>query len=240
MKPCLVYVRFSPRPKKKHGVEAKDPDSILVQLDRIEAYNQLAGLVTAEVFEDPHTSAGIPLAHRPNGAELVRRAEKTRMPIVCQKLDRIFRDAVDGLATLRRWDKIGVKLHLASQAGVSVDTSTATGKLVIAMLLNVAEFEKDLTAERTRDAMRRKVRNGERVGAEAPWGHMLDPGDESRVIPNVYEQGILDGMLELRSDNYSTRMIASILNDKNLCPRGRKWTHSSVARALKAWSGARR
>lgn len=67
--------------------------------------------------------------------------------IVAWKPDRLFRSVSDGVNFLRRCEQMGIGVRILTQ--LHIDTSTATGKLVMHMLLAVAEFEADLTHDRT-------------------------------------------------------------------------------------------
>ena len=95
--------------------------------------------------------------------------------LVCVKLDRIGR-SVANLDELREWfDANGVTLRVLDQA---IDTSTSTGRLMFRLLASIAEFERELIIERTRDGQAevRRIRNLRRsCGGPAPLG-LLDPG----------------------------------------------------------------
>jgi DNA invertase Pin-like site-specific DNA recombinase len=69
------------------------------------------------------------------------------------KLDRLARSVADLLSIVARLDAKGLALRVLSMGGQSVDTCTATGKLMLTMLGAVAEFERGLMLERQREGI---------------------------------------------------------------------------------------
>lgn len=70
--------------------------------------------------------------------------------LVIWKLDRLGRDLkhlVDLVDALR---KSGTGLRVLAGAGAEIDTTTANGRLVFGIFASLAEFERELIAERTR------------------------------------------------------------------------------------------
>ncbi len=85
--------------------------------------------------------------------------------VVAWKPDRLFRSIRHGVAFIDDLEKRCVKLRILTQ--IHLDTSTPTGKLIMHMLLAVAEFEADLTRERTLAGLRSAKSRG-RVGGARP------------------------------------------------------------------------
>jgi DNA invertase Pin-like site-specific DNA recombinase len=80
------------------------------------------------------------------------------------KLDRLARSVADLLSIVARLDAKGVALRVLSMGGHSVDTSTATGKLMLTMLGAVAEFERGLMLERQREGIAKAKAEGKYQG----------------------------------------------------------------------------
>jgi len=102
--------------------------------------------------------------------------------LVIVKLDRAGRSVANLVEVVRLLDERGVAFRVLDQA---IDTSTPTGRLLFHMLAAIAEFERDLIIERTRDGQA-FVRAGGNLrrscGGPAPLG-LRDPGpldDDSR------------------------------------------------------------
>lgn len=101
---------------------------------------------------------------RPEFERMMRELRPHDM-VVAWKPDRLFRSIRHGVAFIDELEKKGVKLRILTQ--IHLDTSTPTGKLILHMLLAVAEFEADLTRERTMAGLRSAKARG-RVGGARP------------------------------------------------------------------------
>ena len=100
-------------------------------------------------------------------------------------------------------------------------------------MLSVAQWEREATGERTREALRHKINNCERVG-KVRFG--FDLADDGRtLLPNSSEQEAIRWMKELRGDGLTLRQIAVALSDCGIATKeGRQvWTHSAVSYILK-------
>ena len=87
--------------------------------------------------------------------ELVGHVQKGGLDLVLvTKLDRAFRSAKDTYDNLAYLEQHGVGFIAATQP---IDTSTSTGKLLLGVLAVVAEFEKSLIVERTKEGLARVV-----------------------------------------------------------------------------------
>ena len=85
--------------------------------------------------------------------------------LVVSKLDRLGRDAIDVLSTVRALADRNIKVIVA-QLG-SVDLTSAAGKLLLTMLASVAEMERDLLVERTQAGLARARAEGKKLGRKA-------------------------------------------------------------------------
>jgi DNA invertase Pin-like site-specific DNA recombinase len=81
--------------------------------------------------------------------------------LVVTKLDRLARSTRDLLNILNELEKKQVKLHVIDQ---QIDTSTASGRLLVTMLGSIAEFENDLRKDRQADGISLARRNGVKFG----------------------------------------------------------------------------
>jgi site-specific DNA recombinase len=233
---ALLYVRYSARPKKRNI----DPGETLeVQEDYCRRYFAFHGIEVDRVIADPQVSARlVPLHKRRGGRELLD-LTTGKMPvysIVCAyRLDRLFRDVVDGILVLRAWERAGTAAHFAAQGGQSLNTTTATGRYVVNILLATAAHEADLTSERTRLADIRHQENGRIVGG-LPYGWRRDQIETTKMIPNDDEQLVLLKMLELAGDNFrlaNPRAVARALNALGYRTRkGTPWHHEGVRRIV--------
>jgi len=78
--------------------------------------------------------------------------------LIVTRLDRLARSSNDLHNIIQRLNAKGVKFRCLQQAGV--DTDTGMGKLVLAILGAVAEFETDIRKERQREGIDKAKANG--------------------------------------------------------------------------------
>lgn len=162
--PVVVYVRYSPRPKlRNESLEAsaaqEDAETIKLQIEACERYAAMKSLVITDIIRDPETSARkTPLFEREGGENLKSLPRGSH--IICYKLDRMFRNTVDGLTTLEYFKERGIRLHFADQGGCTIDVSTAVGEMLTTTLLAYAAFEPRQTSERTAAAYKHLAKRG--------------------------------------------------------------------------------
>jgi DNA invertase Pin-like site-specific DNA recombinase len=110
-------------------------------------------------------------AHATQRAEFNRMLDKLRKDdvLVVTKLDRLGRDAVDVLATIRRLDELKVKV-IVLQLG-QLDLTSPAGRMMLTMLAAVAEMERDLLIERTRAGLERARAEGKKLGRPSKTTH---------------------------------------------------------------------
>lgn len=222
---CL-YVRVSTARQAAEGL------SLDAQRERLAAYCALRGLEVVDVVIEPGESAGKPLAARPGGRKVLALVKRKAVDaVVVLKLDRAFRNTIDALQTIDAWDKAGVGFHVADMNGSSIDTSGAMGRMMLTMLAGFAEFERNLTAERTTAALAHKARSGSmRLGKDAPFGYRYE-GEALAEIPE--EQAAIVRARVLRQTGMTLAGIAAELRAHGHRNRaGNRFAPSQVQRML--------
>ena len=103
------------------------------------------------------------------------------------------------------------------------------------ILATIAQWERDIIAERTRDAMRFMKRNLRLVGA-VPFG--FDCVDGGELVPNPAEMEVVREALRLRGEGNSYRNIAQALNVQGKGSKtGRRWHPKTIRAVLMDWGG---
>jgi site-specific DNA recombinase len=150
--------------------------------------------------------------------------------VVC-KLDRLSRSVKDWNTLIDGYfgEKAGKQLFSVAD---SIDTRTAAGRLVLNVLMSVAQWEREAIGERTRDALKYKRKTGQPVG-KVPFGFTL-LNDCKTLVPNPAEQETMRTIKGLRAEGLTLRKIAKELDRRGIATKEgkRRWRHSTVARIL--------
>jgi site-specific DNA recombinase len=150
--------------------------------------------------------------------------------VIVAKLDRLTRSVRDLADLLAIFQRRGVSLVSVAE---SLDTGSASGRLVLNIMVSVSQWEREAIGERTRDALELKRSRRETLG-NPPFGSCL-AADGKHLEPNRAEQSVLKRILQLRQEGMSLRAIAAELNRRRLTTRrGSQWRMEYVARLLKA------
>ncbi len=147
MRPAL-YARVSTDDK------GQDPETQLVQLQ------QAVGDAATRTYVDRASAAN--LRGRAEWRQLLDDCRRGLVQtIYITKIDRAWRSLAQMSADLEHLDRWGVELVVTTQP---IDTRGPTGRLVRNILGAVAEFERELIAERTREGLDRARQQGKRLG----------------------------------------------------------------------------
>ena len=106
-------------------------------------------------------SGSVPAMERKGFTALLNKLEATDVLIVT-KLDRLGRNAMDVRATVERLTSMGVPVHCLALGGA--DLTSSSGRMTMAVIAAVAEFERDLLVERTQSGLSRAKAQGKVLG----------------------------------------------------------------------------
>jgi DNA invertase Pin-like site-specific DNA recombinase len=220
-KRAVGYCRVSTDKQADEGV------SLDAQREKIRAMAVVHGAALADVIVDAGESAKN--LDRPGMVQLLElvRAGAVDLVIIA-KLDRLTRSVRDLADLLELLLKHGVSLVSVAE---SLDTGSASGRLVLNIMCAVSQWEREAIGERTRDALAHKKANGEFVG-NAPFGYQRDG---ARIRRDTAEQAVLRRMRELRAAGLTLRAVADQLNREGQRTRkGGPWAHQLIRNALAA------
>ena len=106
-------------------------------------------------------SGSVMTSERPGFGFLLNKLEAGDV-LVVTKLDRLGRNAMDVRATVEALTGMGVRVHCLALGGV--DLTSPAGKMTMAVIAAVAEFERDLLIERTQSGLARAKAGGKALG----------------------------------------------------------------------------
>lgn len=218
---CIIYARFSPRRN------AKDCESIAMQLEACRRYARSQKWEIAGTYEDPEVSGKE--EDRPALWQAVGAVKRGDILLVW-KLDRLARSAylsfhLERIITKRR-------ARIVSATGEGTWEDTAEGRLIRRILQANAEYERELIGARTRAAVLRHQANGRRMSSIAPFGWKVHPEDPKRLLPVREEQGIIRRVTEMRKEGSGPRQIARRLREEGHKCRGERFWHHTLIRNI--------
>ncbi|MGH7757208.1 MAG: recombinase family protein, partial [Vulcanimicrobiaceae bacterium] len=213
---AVGYIRVSTEDQATNGV------SLDAQRVRIDAYAVAMGVDVSEVIVDAGASAKS--LERPGLARILDGVRSGEIgTVVVVKLDRLTRstrDLADLLDLFARTDAALVSV------GESLDTSSAAGRMVVNMLGVVAQWEREVIAERTASALAHKRASGMVYGS-TPFGFQREG---ARLVADDAQQAALAEMRTLDAAGASYREIARMLEAQAVltCNGRTRWYASSV------------
>lgn len=231
--PTYGYGRTS-RNERDTGTASRD-----VQINAVQPHLGYKMDLAGAFFFDNGVSASIPFSRRPEGGKLISATKGAPCRIVVAKLDRLFRSGRDFYNTVAEWDKQGIQLVSVSEG---FDMGTIMGRLVAGILATVAEFERNVIADRIRESFKARRLAGRRYSKEAPYGWKFEPtgkvlpGDRPEVamVRDANETAWLGKMKVWRFRGLSYRDICARLASEGCMTRhGAPWKAETVRVVVK-------
>ncbi len=215
-----LYTRVSTDEQAKTGYSLED------QLERLEAHAAAQGWeVVARVKDDGESGAN---PTRPGLLEVLRLAQERKIDAaLATKRDRFYRSRLLRLATDQDLEDHGVRLVALD------DTGHMMGD---AMTDTFAEWEREITRERTKEGRLQKARKAEIPGSGyAPLGFswtLNDRGKRSGLVPNEDMQ-TARLIFEMVARGDSLHKVAQTLSSVPSPRAGSRWHPNTIARIVR-------
>ncbi|HTY44345.1 MAG TPA: recombinase family protein [Patescibacteria group bacterium] len=160
---AAIYVRVSTEEQARQGI------SLAAQEEALKNYASALGYEVLKIYKDEGKSAK-DIQHRPEMVQILNDAQNHKFQaILIYKLDRFsrsLRDLIDTIEKLKEWDIDFISLQ------DKIETTSASGKLMFHIISAFAEFERNVTGDRTKFTMDKKARDGNPI-TRAPWGYEI-------------------------------------------------------------------
>lgn len=179
---AAIYTRVSTEEQAKQGI------SLAAQQEALENYVKALGYELFKLYKDEGKSAK-DIKHRPAMMSLLADAEARKFQaIFIYKLDRFSRSLKDLLETIEKIKEWGIDFVSLQD---KIETTSASGKLMFHIISAFAEFERNVTSERTKFSMDKKARDGSPI-TRAPWGYKFEgkqliPAEHSYQVQEVFQ-----------------------------------------------------
>jgi len=210
MKTAIAYTRVSTAQQGKSGL------GLGAQMAALERFAIAEGYNFGQAFEEVETGKGAnALDRRPQLSAALKAAKQHKAPIIVAKLDRLSRDVhfISGLMSHKT-------PFIVAQRGADADPFT------LHLYAALAEKERRVISQRTKDALATKKAQGVRLGGLNAGG--IKKRDEALDRA----EGLRTVMTELAG--MSARSIAAELNKRQIStPAGGSWHSVTVIRVQK-------
>ena len=207
MKTAIAYVRVSTAQQGRSGLGIEAQHAALARFSEAEGYELV------ETFEEVETGKGSDaLDRRPQLSAALKLARQHQAPIIVAKLDRLSRDVhfISGLMTHRT-------PFIVAELGADADP------FMLHLYAALAEKERRLISQRTRDALAAKKAQGVKLGG------LNAKGIQNREEAKARAEALRPVLTELSS--MSARAIAAELNARGITTaQGKPWTSVQVLR----------
>jgi site-specific DNA recombinase len=222
----IGYIRVSTSKQANEGW------SLDAQLERLRAYAIAVDLVLVDIVIDAGLSAKS--LNRPGIQQALSRLEAGEASgLLIVKLDRLTRSVKDlGILIERYFEK---RFQLLSVTD-AIDTRSASGVLVLNVLMSVAQWERQAIGERTKAVLEHLKSEGVRLGGEAlGWRHTEETDEDGRrvIAPVEAEERAVSRAVELRGEGLSFRAVAAKLSEEGFeTKRGGRWAAETVRKIV--------
>lgn len=221
------YVRVSTEQQAQEGV------SMDAQRSRLRAHCQAQDITLVDIVTDDGYSAKSldrPGLRQALGMLTAGQAEA----IIVVKLDRLTRSVKDLGHLCDTYFREGLPYYLLSVSD-AIDTRSAGGKLILNVLMSVAQWEREAIGERTHEAMVELRRQGVQLGG-APYGWRYSDDVDSHgrryLVEVPAEQAGIRRICELYDADVYMLDICKLLDAQGVPPRGPRWHKRTLYRVL--------
>ena len=136
--------------------------------------------------------------------------------VICTELSRVSRSVVDFLTFTKFLESHKTGFVCLKQ---QFDTTTPHGKVLITICVALAEFERELTADRTSENLLARAKRGLRNGSQV-LGYDLDASRKGYLIPNESEQALVNLIFDKYLALGSVEGVSKFLNESGYRTKG--------------------
>ena len=220
MKQAIGYIRVSTEKQANEGV------SLEAQKAKIAAWCVTNGYELVNVFVDAGIS-GKSMDKRP-GLQDAMKSLKKGMALVAYSLSRLARSTKDALSIGETVAKRKADMVSLSE---QIDTTTAAGNMMFQMLAVLAEFERNLVAERTTNALQHKKATNQKYTNITPYGF---EAIEGRLVQVQAEAAVVAEIQAARAGGNTLQSIADNLNGRGIPTKtGKTWQPATIHLLMK-------
>jgi site-specific DNA recombinase len=205
IKNCAIYTRVSTDMQAE-----KEFSSCESQEEKIRSFiKSQNNWQVYKVYSDAgYTGAN---TNRPALQELLEDIKQNKIDIIlAYKIDRLTRSPKDFYQLIEIFEQNNVSFISITER---FDTSTPAGRLLRNIMLTFAQFERELTSERTKDKLLERAKKGMWNGGNPPFGYGKK---DKKLIINKKEAEIVRLIFETYLETGSINELHDLLKAKNI------------------------
>ncbi len=189
--------------------------SLAAQRESLAAYALSQGWTIAGWYVDDGYSAKD--TNRPAFQRLLAEARQHDVVLV-HKLDRLTRAVRDLDELLHQFEQQGIQFRSVTEV---FETTTASGRLFLRIVGEIAQWERETISERTRMGKQARVAAGEWGGGPVPFGYLGRPSDKVKrgkvllkLVPDPVRASLVPEIFQRYLHGQGLRALCIWLNDE--------------------------
>lgn len=217
---AAIYIRVS---SAKQVAEGHGLDAQLTKCRDLIHYKRWAEY--SEIYSDEGLSGTLNSDERPKLKKLLEDGEKRLFDcVVFYSLDRLGRSSEIILSVVNKMRNLKLKIVSCQE---HIDSTTASGELMLTFFAGIAQYEKRNIIERMEIGKKElRKKNGE-YGGSIPLGYRRGTGGDIEIVPE--QASLVQTIFATRANGMSYQKIADCLNNLGIKTRkGKKWYGTTV------------
>jgi len=184
---AIIYTRVSTDEQAEKGFSLRHQKQLLT------TYCSINQIKVVKHFEEDFSAKNF---NRPEWKNLMEYASKNKKQIdtiLFTKWDRFSRNSDEARIVIRKLSEMGIEVNSVEQP---LDLNNPNNKLILSMYLVIPEVENDNISQRTKDGMRRAMKEGCFL-AKAPYGYdnakvmaktSIVPNENAKIVIKAFEE----------------------------------------------------
>ena len=201
----IIYTRVSTDEQAEKGFSLRHQKQVL------QTYCTINKIKIIKHFEEDFSAKNF---NRPEWKKLMDFVAKNKNQvdkILFTKWDRFSRNSDESRDVIRKLKALGIEVNSIEQP---LDLTIPNNKLILSMYLMMPEIENDNISERTKDGMRRAMREGCFL-AKAPYGYTnAKVMEKTSIIPNSHAEIVKSAYVEVAKGIDAVEIIRKRLKEE--------------------------
>lgn len=162
MKKAVLYIRVSTDEQANNGYSLQHQEAVLRQ------YCKIKDIEVIDIYREDFSAKTFDRPEINKAFDFIKRNKRNIDIFLFTKWDRFSRNQSEAHKAIRELHNLGVEVDCVEQP---LDLSNPDNKVLLSMYLVLPEVENDKNSQRTKDGMRRAMKEGCFMG-KAPLGYI--------------------------------------------------------------------